>query len=151
MTISFNWETIGELRRDIGPLAREHWLEVAHHKDKVALDPRWEEYERIERNKGLIVITARRDGELVGYAIWLFQEHLHYRGHTVAMNDVIYLAPSFRGVSGLRFVRHNDYVLRVLGADRILWHIKPDHNWSKILTRMGYKQEELIFGTYTGS
>lgn len=151
MAVKFDFEVLTQLQSEVEPLLREHWSEVALYQDKVPLRVDWARYAALEKQNAYVFFTARRDGELVGYAGWFVNEHMHYLGHSVAMNDVIYLKPAARGRTGLGLIRHSEYVLKVLGVDRILWHLKPDHDWSKILTRMGYTQEELIYGKYTGA
>lgn len=152
MAYTIGPERLHEVRPALDGLILDHYREVAHYQDRVPLAPRWSEYERLDRNQDLLIMAVRCDGELVGYAFWVLREHLHYAGHLVAYNDVIYLRPEHRrGRTGLRLIDESEYLLKCLGVDRILWHLKPSHDWSPILKRRGYQTEELILGKYVGA
>ena len=50
-------------------LAPDHWEEVANNKDTIPLDIDWERYRALDDDGSLHVLTARDDGELVGYVM----------------------------------------------------------------------------------
>ena len=152
MAYTYNIERIDEARPELDALLIEHYREIALYQDKVPLAPNWASYYAMERAAQLVLVSARKEGVLVGYAAWLLKDHLHYQGHLVAMNDVIFLAKEHRrGRTGLRLIDESEYLLKVLGVDRIMWHIKPSNDWSPILKRKGYQVEEFVLGKYTGA
>jgi hypothetical protein len=65
----------------------------------------------------------------------------------MAMNDVIYIKPSERkGRTGIRLIKESELRLTKLGVKKISWHLKPQYDFSAILTRMGYMREEIMMG-----
>jgi GNAT superfamily N-acetyltransferase len=151
MSYTYSPERLDEARPELDALIVDHYREVAHYQDKIALAPMWKTYEALERSGELILMCCRKEGVLIGYACWFLKNHLHYADCLCAYNDVIYLAPEQRrGRVGLRLIDESEYLLKCLGVDRILWHVKPSHDWSPVLKRKGYQLEELILGKYTG-
>lgn len=149
--ITYACESLSSIRQQIDSLLVEHWEEIALYKDRVPLAPNWAKYQEIEEQKKLVIVSARSEGTLIGYCFWFFVDHIHYQGHTVAVNDVIFLKKEFRrGRIGLELIRQAEYYAIVCGADRISWHVKTSNDWTPILTRMGYALEELIMSKYTG-
>lgn len=137
----------GQLR----PLLEAHWREIALYKDRVALDPDWGRYLQLEINGAFLALTVRDGDELVGYAGWIIGPHLHYRSHLVATNDVIFVREGKRASrAGLMLIRESERVLIARGVERILWHIKPHHDWSAVLRHRGYSCEDLLLGKYVG-
>jgi len=152
MAYTYDVESIHEVRREAEPLLADHYRELAHYQDRIPLAPMWEQYAQLEQRNDFFLMCARHDGTLVGYAGWFLRPHPHYAGCLMAANDIIYLAPAHRrGRVGLKLIDESEYLLKVLGVDRITWHVKPSHDWSPILKRKGYQLEELIYGKYTGA
>ena len=144
-------ETYAQIAPDMRALIEDHWREIAHYQDKVALDPDWEGYQHLEENGTLIIVAARDAGRLVGYSIFLICRHLHYKQCVVAMNDVLYLKPEYRGkMVGARLIAESEAIVKAAGAHRITWHIKPAHDFSALLARRGYNHEELVMGKLLG-
>ena len=150
MTTTIKVEGLDTLRPELDALAQEHYREIALYQDRIALAPNWHTYAGLERRGELVSLGVRVEGVLVGYALWVLRTHLHYEGCLTALNDVIYLHPNHRrGRTGLRLIDESEYILKVLGVDHILWHLKPSHDWSNILKRKGYALEEMIYGKVT--
>ena len=83
----------------------EHWAELAVHKD-IPLDPDYDFYERANTAGLLLIMTVRKSTNLIGYAIWVVKPHPHYKAHTWALNDIVWLHPDHRGLQiGRDFVK----------------------------------------------
>lgn len=145
--ININVESIGEVRGQIDPLLRAHYEEIALHRDQIPLDPDWDRYRMLERDGKLIVIAARNDErDLVGYAVFFVQPHMHYQQTLYAINDVLYVYPQYRGRAGLKIVRFAEEIFTAMGVDRLLWHIKVEHDFRPLMHRLGYADEDVIVG-----
>jgi len=145
--LSLATETLARVRADAEPLLRQHYEEIALYKERVPLAPDWGRYEHLEATRSLPIYTARRDGRLIGYSVFLLSYHLHYVHTLVAANDILYLDPEHRkGTTGIKLIKYSEAELKKLGVDRILWHVKFDHDFRKILHRLGYRDEEAIVG-----
>ena len=131
-------------------LINQHWDEVAFCKDKVPVDPNWEGFKEIERKESLFVMTARDEGRLIGYAVFVLHSLMHYKTCWAASNDAIFVDKDYRSKSsvGLRLIKTCEKELKNRGIHRIFWHVKPTNDWTPVLKRMGYTVEDVIMGKY---
>lgn len=141
-------EPLASVRAELEPLLVKHYDELTLHKDVVKLDVRWDDYFTLERLGHFLVITARNDaGELIGYNAFFVNRHMHYSGLTLAVNDVFYVRDDSRhGPAALRLIRYAERVLKDMGVQKIAYHFKLGNNLARILTRLGYSQEEGVAG-----
>ena len=148
----FAFETVAQCRDDILPLLRQHWEEVALHREGRPLEPDWAKYEAMDAAGRLATITVRKAGVLVGYAVFFIDQHIHYMGTRVAINDVVFLRKDCRGLAGAKLLMNSEVLLqaRFPGRLHILWHIKPHLDWSDVMRRLGYRQEEIVMGKMVG-
>jgi len=71
---------------------------------------------------------------------------MHYMTSLVGVNDVLFVSKEFRKTrAGLMLKRESEKRLKELGAVQIVWRIKPENDWSKILTHDGYEVLETAF------
>ncbi len=130
------------------PLLRAHWDEIARNKRVMVLDPDVAAYERLEAQGLLIGVMAFDAEDLVGYSVSIFApKHIHYRGLAVVNNDVIYVAPAYRGAArvGLALIRETERIARERGAKLVLWHAKPDTALEAVLPRLGYDVQDIVY------
>lgn len=146
--IEVRQQLLYEVMGEADALLRLHYNELTLNKDRVILNPAWEEYAALEHLKRFVLFTARQDGKLIGYSAFFVNRHLHYADLTVAFNDVLFLHPEYRATStaGLRLLRFADAELKEIGANKIVYHAKLDTNLIPILHRLGYKTEEMVLG-----
>jgi hypothetical protein len=139
-------ETFGTIRDDLMPLWQRHYDEVAEDKEVVPLDPDWEKYAVLALRGSLAVVTARRDGAIVGYVFAVVDTHLHYRSTRFAMLDLYYLRPDCRG--GRTFVRmliEMQTMLRQVGVVKVIGNTKLAHDQGRVFRALGWREAERIF------
>lgn len=141
MDVKFSRESFDELFEDIKPLLTSHWKELALYKEEVPLDPDFERYRQYHDAGIMQFFTARIDGKLIGYSIYIVSpRHLHYSVR-VASNDIIWVHPDHRniGVGNGLF----DFVESELAKDGpVLIHTetKEEHpQLASLLTLRGHK------------
>lgn len=145
MAIDFQRESIAGLWGELHPLLDAHYHEISADKT-IPLCPDTERYDQLDAAGVIHTYTARLEGELIGYAIFFVQPHLHYATTTHALQDVIFIAREHRrGTLGLRLIRYCDRQLQSEGIHVVHHHIKAAHNWGPILERMGYRLQDLIY------
>jgi hypothetical protein len=84
---------------------------------------------------------------LIGYSAFFLKPHIHYKDILVASNDVLFLKKEHRvGRFGLKLIKYSEQKMKELGANKITWHIKSSNDFSPILHRMGYIDEDIIVG-----
>lgn len=152
MPIIFAREVLEQVVQDITPLLLLHYEELTLHKDRVKLNPHWDNYACLEATShhALQIFTARDAGALVGYAVFFVQPHPHYRDLLTAHNDLLFVHPQHRGTTGLRLIRYCERQLAP-HAHKVLWHVKPGTPLAALLPKLGYGLEEHIFATFLGA
>jgi GNAT superfamily N-acetyltransferase len=148
---TLNVEKFQDFKDEVYRLWHDHWEEIATDKDKIPLDPDVGGYEKLQNMGGLLCITCRDGHQLVGYAFMLVFPHLHYKSTKYALNDILYLDPKYRrGFTGVKLIKRAEEECRVRGVKKIIWHIKTDHNFGKIMEHLGYNLFEVNYGKYIG-
>lgn len=145
--MQFARELLCEVVQEVKPLLDLHYEELTLNRDVVKLDPQWEQYAALEQAGAFVVFAARDDGKLVGYSAYFTFHHMHYAALRVAQSDVFFLAEAHRkGSAPLRFLRFCEAALKADGAQKIVYHCKPQNNFAPILNRLGYATEEVMVG-----
>lgn len=124
--------TIGEFRAAAGPLLLQHWQEIALHKELMVLDPHWERYEALDDAGVLLLLGAWVGDQMVGYSLNFVTEHLHYSGLTYSQNDVLFVAPTHRGI-GKQLIAETERMAKERGAKMQLWHAKEGSTLDRML------------------
>lgn len=145
-------ETYDEVIDEIKPLLENHWEEIALYKDKVPFSPNYFMYKDLEEKDILDIFTARTDENvLVGYCITFTMPHIHYSTTITSTVDILYIDPLYRGkMAGLRLIKFAENQLKEKGVKILFQHIKPEHDFSPLLKRIGYGKFEDIYSHYLG-
>lgn len=128
---------------EVMPLLQMHYEEIAHFKD-IKLNPDFSKYQALANAGTLRVFTARKDGELVGYAVFFIVPNIHYRDSVQANQDILFINKKHRGF-GRQFIKWCDEQLKSQGVEVVYHHIKAAHNFGALLEAMGYELVDLIF------
>lgn len=144
--MQFSEENFYDVVGEIGPLLCDHWEAIALNKDNVPLDPVWDKYKFLWDSGSLKIITAREDGRLVGYAIYVVSQSLHYATETFADADIFWLSPEYRkGTAGMRLFKYAEDSLKKRGVTQILNKVKLHFDVGKVFERMGYTPIERVY------
>ena len=109
--------------------------------EKLKVD--WLSYQVMQKSGEIAFVSARMDGELVGYILHMIFPDMHVVGKVVAMNDAIYVCPSHRGrYVATRLMKVAEEEVKRLGAHSIGQSVKVHHDFGKILCRQGYIIDE---------
>lgn len=126
------------------PLLVQHYMEIAHYPD-IQLKVNFDAYVKLYESGCLKVYTARQDGVLVGYGVYVVRPNPKYSDSLQAVQDVLYIDPKKRGMGG-RFILWCDEELRKLGVQVVYQHVKLAHDFGPLLERFGYEAIETIWG-----
>lgn len=144
--LNFQVEFWPDCKDELIPLVPLHWKEVANNQDCIPLDLYLEEYKRLDDLGMLHIITARSEGKLIGYNIFVIKGHLHYKSSLTAHNDMYFLHPDYRkGFNGINFFKFSDLYLKNFGVQRVIMATKEKLNKGKIFERLGYKAVDIIY------
>ena len=137
-------ETLVDVKEECGDLIAAHWVEIAVWPD-IPLDPDWSGYENLEKAGMLVIYTVRNEtNQLVGYAVFFMRKHLHYKSHSWAANDIVWVHPDYRdGKIGANLVQFWEQDLQARGIHVVHVNVKVAHPaLGLVLRREKYKTVE---------
>ncbi len=145
--VTFNIESVESVIQEGFNEIKEHWEEIAFYKNEVPLEPDYDKYRQLEKNDGLFVITARNEyDKLIGYALYLIQNGLHYSSTIFAINDLVFISKEYRkGSTGIRLIKYAEQKLKEHGVDVIVMRTKETKDFSTLLSYLGYDEMEKVF------
>ena len=97
--ITFAIETMEDNLIELQDILPLHYQELALNKDKVPLSPQYDVYLEREQAGGVLFVTARDKGLLVGYFIGFIAYGLHYSTCLTCTMDIFYIHPERRGTN----------------------------------------------------
>lgn len=145
----FQAEPFERWHKEAEPLFFAHWRLVGRHKERFPLAPDYGKWIEAER-KGLVwAATARLGWLLAGYAIFMVARHWDYPTMFEAKQRAIFIDPRhLRGRDVLRFRRFLEFCDGELGArgvNKVIHHMKLEHDFSGTLRKLGYEESERSF------
>ena len=97
----------------------------------------------------LYVITARKDGEIVGFHISTIQNDIFYKTKKTAFVLFYYLDKKYRGNgNGLKLFEFADNEFKNIGVQRALMSRKVHINNEKLFTKLSYNLIESNYEKY---
>lgn len=144
--ITIQEENFKDFVVEVGPLLYQHWEEIALDKNKIDLQPDWATYEVLADADKMHVTTARNGSELVGYAIFILTQALHYKQLSIADGDVFWLHPDHRkGLTGFKLLKKSEEFLKARGVQKIFNKVKLHKDVGKVFERLGYTPIERVY------
>lgn len=138
----FKKETFEDLYRDGHQLMFDHFKEVFPFNDEMNIDL---EYFMAAQEFGMLnVYIARDEGQLIGYALFIVKPGAHTLDVKHAYQDSIFIKKDRRGF-GTEFIKWCDDQLKEEGVKVVFHYVKVDHDWSKILNRLGYVKTDTLY------
>lgn len=149
MSITYQQEFLDTVEKDIKPLIEDHWEEIALNKSTIKLNPDWEAYHNLEDNGVLKIFTARSEGTLIGYFVVLLRNHIHYKDHIFAANDVLFLKQEYRkGLTGAKLMKFAEKCLKEDGVSVLVVNTKRHKPFDGLLEWLGYSHVENVYSKY---
>ncbi len=150
--LEFRWEHFSDISREIAPLWRRHWEEIALDQEFIPLDPDWDSYFDLALRGVLHVLTARtvavERSPLVGYIFNLIGGHQHYLGTRFAHTEMFWLDPDWRkGWQPVRMFLENLAGLKAREAEVATINFKlhfKNARVGKLLARLGYEPTDIV-------
>ena len=149
--IEYKVELFSDCIEEMKPLLEKHYLEVALYQDKIDLNPDYDKYFEIEDAGMLHLVTAREEGQLIGYFLSLVTPNMHYSDHHYALNDILYVAEEYRksGVGASMF-SYAEKCLKEKGVSVIVIHMKTELPFDSLCETLEYDYSERIYTKYIG-
>ena len=149
--MNFQRERVHDLWPELAPIYAKHWEELAYFKE-FELAPDKARYELMENMDKLRCYTVRKEGELIGYGVFVIDLGLHYATTRQSNQDVIFLLPEYRhGRVGLQFLKYIMAQLIEEGVQVDYQHVKNGHpQLGRLLEYLGYEVVDVIYGKRLG-
>jgi GNAT superfamily N-acetyltransferase len=136
-------EGLEEAASDLLPLLVRYHRELAS-EETPPLDPDWQALLRGAALGQVMLVTARHEGVLVGFALSVLYTHCFHRTVAHAQTHE-WLDPAYRvGPFGLEFLKFNAEMLREKGAKRA-YIATGNERVGKVYERAGYRFEEAAY------
>lgn len=134
--------------KDLLPL---HWEELALNRDKVPLDPQYEEYLRRDAQGAVLVATLRENGVLKGYFVGFVAPGLHYRTCLTLTMDIFWTHPDIRGgLAGVKLFREVEREAKRRGVQRIFYGSKLHKDASRLFAFLKAEPVETYYSKWIG-
>lgn len=145
--ITYQVEAYDDCIDEIDTILRElHWDEIATDKDVIKLDKDEGAYKKLADEGQLHIVTARKDGRIIGYHATFVRPHLHYKSTLYGFVDVYYIIPKERnGWVGIKLFKKAEETLKARGVVKLLTGTKAHFDLSELLRYLDYKKHEIIF------
>ena len=146
MTVTIKQVAIDDVISNIVGLFEEHRDELTTNKELMKLNPDMGKYYKLEED-GVLLTLAAYDGQtLIGYSVNFIGAHLHYKDVVVCNNDLLFLTKNYRQSRiGLQLIGKTEEAAKERGAHLVLWHAKENTTLAKMMPRLGYGVQDIIF------
>jgi len=136
---------------EVKPLLPAHWDELALNKEKVPLDPQYDEYLRRDAIGQVMAVTVREDGKLCGYFVGFVAPGLHYRTCLTLTMDIFWVHPEHRGAgAGFTLFQTVEAEARRRGVHRMFVGSKLHKDAGWLFGKLGYEEVERYFSIWLG-
>lgn len=145
--VSFQVEPWSRLWSEGEELFHQHYDELALHKDVMPMGLDNAFYSDLQLRNYLLVVTARRDGQLIGYYVGIvIAHHPHNKGAgKVATCDMFYLKPSERkGGTGAKLLIAAEKELRAQGVKKATISTKAKFENGELLDALGWEKTDIV-------
>ncbi len=132
------------------PLFTPHYEEISWDKRHIPLDINFRAYLLMEQKGHIVNFTARENGVLVGYTIWLVDYPMEYSTTLHAIANTVYMDPAWRDGSGIRLLQFAESELRDAGVRVMSLNIRRINDWGKIAGALGYEATDTVYRKYVG-
>jgi len=149
---NINLENWSSCKEDVATLIHKHWEEVAWYKDKMELDPIWEQYQKMSDAGVLQSFIVRDEAEaIIGYALFFVVPALHYQGHLAAENDIMYIVPEHRSANlGFELLNYCRVALQSIGVSVMALKMKSDNTFHSLMHQAGFDLMEYNYTKWIG-
>ena len=149
--ITYQAESFEERLAEFKYLLPEHYKELALNQDKVPLSPQWSVYFEQERQGQLLFVTAREEGDIIGYFIGFVKPGLHYSTCLTCIMDIFYIRKDKRnGRAGIKLFQFVEKELKRRGVDRWFVGSKLHADASSLFKYLKFDPVETYYTKWIG-
>ncbi len=142
-------ENVKNVLKEADQLFVEHYQEIEGGRSTAPLNLNKQRLVDMQNNNSIVVITVRKDGNIIGYSLYSLYYPLEYCKTIFANNEDIFIKKSERkGHLGLNLIRLSEEELKNLGVKKINYSVTPVVDFSPILKRAGYEINCVKYSKY---
>jgi hypothetical protein len=133
------------LCQELLPLLKDNWVRTESLIGAEPMDPAWDKYQKLDEMDLVECITARRNGELVGYIIYFLSLNMHHKTVRSAHGDLLYVKRD-PGLGRVVFalIDAAEMSMRARGIKYVGWFVQKGSRVRKILESRGYIDDEIV-------
>lgn len=111
-----------------------------------ALNPDVEVYESLEKLKMLSIITARHNGKLIAYKVFIIRGNLHHKDILTAFEDCCFIDPCYRfGKIAIKLLSISEEILNKLNVKEIFCTVNTAGGTGRLMEKYGFELNSLIY------
>jgi GNAT superfamily N-acetyltransferase len=142
--VVYRTEGYDEVLEELKGIMNDHWSEM--NADPIALEPNYESYAALCLANMLHIVTARFDGNLVGYYFGIVRPHHHATSCLTCFTDFLYLKKEWRrGSAGYNLIKHARDTLKARGVQKMYIGSAMTPDLGHLLSRLGFKEVERFY------
>jgi len=147
MTITYQEEKLIEFLPEFKTLLEPHMAEInVLYRDGEEFNPDYNRYFKMQEAGVYMMMTCRKDGELIGYIGFFVAPNLRFKNCLVAIEDLYYLKPENRhGRTGYKLFTESEKLLKKRNVNRVLLSCKTFQDHSRLFDYLGYEFYEKLF------
>lgn len=146
MGITYQKERFEDIISELPELFHAHYQEFEEDKENLPLDIDWMRCLRDELSGILHIMTARRDGKLIGYFFAYIQSNWHHAKTRLSASDSIYvLNLPHRAFIWRKLINETQKMCRDLGAKKLYIIVKAGSPAARLLNAMKLKLTEEVY------
>jgi len=116
------------------------------------LNPDYDAYRRLNEAGMLRCIICRHYDKVIGYILFIVNNHIHYKSCKTAIEDNYFLKKAYRkGRIGIKLFQYAEQVLKGCGVNRIIVSTKVDSDNSRLFEYLGYEHTDKKFTKMLGN
>ena len=149
--ISYQIERWSTFYPDAAPLFQAEHDELGTHRDRMAFDPDLDRISSLDCAGVLLIATARDDGELIGYSLFMITPSLEYRTLLCAQQSVWFVRSDYRW-SGRVGDKVFDFAIAEMkrrGVQCIHTHHRVRDGGERLAIKMKRRRAEPLEASYT--
>lgn len=151
--ISYQIEYFTDIMEEMVEIVANHAAETELYQDKIEFDPDYNVYLDMDKEGKMFFVTAREEGELVGYTSWAVGPHPHHKNHMAGSNNLIYVKEEHRGGGEVvtEMFKVAEEELKSFEASIMVFLAKAARPLEGLAEKMGYDKVEVAYSKYIGS
>jgi L-amino acid N-acyltransferase YncA len=147
MGITYQEERLKDILPEFKTLLEPHMAEInVLYRDGEELNPDFNRYFKMQEAGVFLLMTCRKDGDLIGYISFFIMPHIRFMSCTMAYEDLYYLKPENRhGRTGYKLFTESEQLLKKRNVNRVVLSCKTFQDHSRLFDHLGYEFYEKHF------